>query len=62
MQAIKLNVREDKNLHPYSFQDLVVDITGNSVDCYSKLQRGLTFYTKRILKADRQSGNQRGLQ
>ena len=36
MQAIKLNVCEDKNLrHTYSFQDLVVDITGNSVDCYS---------------------------
>jgi len=35
MQAIKLNAREDKNLHTYSFQDLVVDITGNSVDCYS---------------------------
>jgi hypothetical protein len=35
MQAIKLNVREDKNLHTYFRQELVVDITGNSVDCYS---------------------------
>jgi hypothetical protein len=46
MQAIKLNAREDKNPHTYSFQELVFDITGNSVDGYSNLQRGLTFYTK----------------